>query len=85
MKNPATHTIGRRKTSVARVFLKPGSGVITVNKIPYEEYFGRKTLQMVIRQPLALLKSLEKFDVQVNVCGGGKSGQAGVFHRVFAY
>ena len=84
MKSPATHTIGRRKTAVARAFLKPGTGVITVNKIPYEEYFGRKTLQMVIRQPLAVLESLEKYDVQINVSGGGKSGQAGSVRHAIA-
>lgn len=76
-KSNAIHTIGRRKSSVARVYMKPGSGMITVNGRPYAEYFGRATLQMVVRQPLSLLQQEEKFDLLVNVCGGGPSGQAG--------
>ena len=72
-----THTIGRRKTSVARVFLKPGEGTITVNKKPYKEYFARETLQMVVVQPLKLLEELKNYDIKVTCSGGGKSGQAG--------
>ena len=68
---------GRRKTSVARVFLKKGSGNIVVNGKSLEEYFGRETGRMISRQPLALLDMLESFDIQVNVHGGGESGQAG--------
>ena len=68
---------GRRKESVARVFLRPGKGNIVVNKRPVEDYFGRETLKMVLRQPLELTDSLENFDIFINVHGGGLSGQAG--------
>lgn len=71
------YATGRRKTSVARVWIKPGSGNITVNKKPLDEYFGRETSKMVVRQPLALTENVGKFDITVNVCGGGPSGQAG--------
>ena len=66
---------GRRKVSVARVYLRPGKGEILVNKRPVEDYFGRETLKMVLRQPLELTESLEKFDIFINVQGGGLSGQ----------
>ena len=68
---------GRRKTAVAQVRLKPGSGKITVNKVDVETYFGRETSKMVIRQPLELTNTAERFDIFVNVKGGGASGQAG--------
>ena len=68
---------GRRKSSVARVFLKKGSGKITVNGKDIEQFFGRQTYIMIAKQPLALTDNLETFDVQVNVRGGGESGQAG--------
>ena len=68
---------GRRKSSVARVFLKKGSGKITVNGKDIQQYFGRETSIMIAKQPLALTNNLETFDVQVNVNGGGESGQAG--------
>ena len=68
---------GRRKSSVARVFIKKGTGQITVNGKPVEQYFGRQTSIMIVKQPLALTNNLETFDVQVNVNGGGESGQAG--------
>ncbi|MBV6305418.1 30S ribosomal protein S9 [Candidimonas humi] len=68
---------GRRKTSVARVFLKKGSGRIVVNGKPVDEYFARETGRMVVRQPLELTGHLESFDFKVNVHGGGESGQAG--------
>jgi small subunit ribosomal protein S9 len=68
---------GRRKTSVARVFLKKGSGKIVVNGKPVDEFFARETGRMVVRQPLELTGHLESFDVKVNVHGGGESGQAG--------
>ena len=71
------YATGRRKSSVARVFLKPGSGNIVVNQKSIDEYFGRETSKMVIRQPLELTGNVGKFDVFVNVCGGGPSGQAG--------
>lgn len=68
---------GRRKTSVARVFLKKGTGKITVNGKPVDEFFARETGRMVVRQPLELTGHLESFDFKVNVHGGGESGQAG--------
>lgn len=68
---------GKRKSSVARVWLKPGAGRIVVNNKTLDEYFGRETSKMVVRQPLELTENLGKFDVYVNVCGGGDSGQAG--------
>lgn len=71
------YATGKRKTSIARVWLTPGSGVITVNKRPLDVFFGRETSKMVIRQPLELTDNLGKFDVSVNVIGGGISGQAG--------
>ena len=68
---------GRRKSSVARVFMKPGKGVITVNDKPADEYFSRYTSRMIFRQPLDLTNTLSTFDINVNVIGGGESGQAG--------
>ena len=68
---------GRRKSAVARVFLKAGSGNIVVNGKPANEYFGRETSLMVVRQPLVLTEFTEKFDILVNVSGCGESGQAG--------
>ncbi|MEE4330709.1 MAG: 30S ribosomal protein S9 [Wenzhouxiangella sp.] len=68
---------GRRKTSSARVFLRRGSGAITVNRKPLDEFFGRKTAQMIVRQPLELVELADKFDVNVTVKGGGTTGQAG--------
>ena len=68
---------GRRKTAVARVYLRPGHGRITVNKSPSDAYFHRESIQLVMRQPLALTDTAGDFDVVVNVCGGGKAGQAG--------
>lgn len=84
MKPSGIHTIGRRKTSVARVYLKPGTGTLTVNGKPYEQHFDRETLKMVIRQPLEVLGVIDKFDVYINVCGGGKSGQAGAVRHGIA-
>jgi len=71
------YATGKRKTSIARVWLTPGSGIITVNKRPLDVFFGRETSKMVIRQPLELTDNMGKFDVSVNVVGGGISGQAG--------
>lgn len=68
---------GRRKTSTARVFLRRGSGQITVNRKPLDEFFGRKTAQMIVRQPLELVELTDQFDVNVTVKGGGTTGQAG--------
>ena len=68
---------GRRKTAVARVFIRPGKGAITVNGRPVDEFFSRETGRMVVRQPLELTKTTASFDIVVNVDGGGESGQAG--------
>ena len=68
---------GRRKSSAARVYLKSGSGNITVNKKSIEDYFGRETSRMVVRQPLQTVDVVETFDINVSVSGGGPSGQAG--------
>ncbi len=68
---------GRRKSSVARVFLKKGTGKITVNNKDVQDYFGRETSIMIVKQPLVLTNHVETFDIMVNVHGGGESGQAG--------
>ncbi len=72
---------GRRKTSTARVFMKPGKGEITVNDKPLDTFFGRKTAQMIVRQPLELMQVTDKFDVNVTVKGGGTTGQAGAIRH----
>jgi small subunit ribosomal protein S9 len=71
------YATGKRKTSIARVWMKPGSGEITVNKRTIDEFFGRETSKMMVRQPLELTDNVGKFDIFVNVTGGGISGQAG--------
>ena len=71
------YATGKRKTSIARVWMTPGSGEITVNKRPLDVFFGRETAKMVVRQPLELTENIGKFDIFVNVTGGGMSGQAG--------
>src|SRR5688572_20221963 len=68
---------GRRKSSTARVFLAPGKGSITVNEQPLDEYFGRQTSRMIVRQPLEVANLLDRFDINVAATGGGASGQAG--------
>jgi small subunit ribosomal protein S9 len=75
------YATGKRKTSIARVWMKPGTGVITVNKRPLDEFFGRETSKMVLRQPLELTENMGKFDISVNVAGGGASGQAGAIRH----
>jgi small subunit ribosomal protein S9 len=72
---------GRRKSSVARVYLRPGKGAIIINGRPLDEYFGRKTSRMVVSQALVLVEMTDKFDVKINVCGGGISGQAGAIRH----
>jgi small subunit ribosomal protein S9 len=72
---------GRRKTATARVFLKAGSGAITVNNRPLDEYFGREVARMIVRQPLELTELTEKFDITVTVKGGGAFGQAGAIRH----
>jgi small subunit ribosomal protein S9 len=72
---------GRRKTASARVFLKPGKGAIQVNGRPLDEFFGRKTGRMIVRQPLELVQMVDRFDVDVRVQGGGPTGQAGAIRH----
>lgn len=72
---------GRRKSSTARVYLQRGTGQIVINKKPIDEYFGRETARMIVRQPLELVDLLDKMDVKVNVDGGGNSGQAGAIRH----
>jgi small subunit ribosomal protein S9 len=75
---------GRRKTSKARVFLKPGKGRILINGRPLDEYFGRVTSRMIVRQPLEVVNQLDSLDVSVTVSGGGNTGQAGAIRHGLA-
>ena len=75
---------GRRKKSIARVYLMPGTGNITINKRGLDDYFGLETLKVIVRQPLVLTENLDKFDVLVNVHGGGFTGQAGAIRHGIA-
>ncbi len=81
MASSANLATGRRKSSSARVFMKPGKGAITVNGRPLDEFFGRKTGVMIVRQPLELVKMTERFDINVLVEGGGITGQAGAIRH----
>ncbi len=72
---------GRRKTATARVFLRPGTGSISINNRSLEDFFGRETARMMVRQPLELTENLEKFDVFITVSGGGMTGQAGAIRH----
>ena len=72
---------GRRKKSIARVYLKAGNGNITINKRPIDEYFGLETLKVIVRQPLVATETTDKFDVVVTVRGGGTTGQAGAIRH----
>jgi len=72
---------GRRKTSTARVYLRPGAGEVVVNRKPFDTYFPNETLRMIIRQPLQLTETTTKFDLLINVKGGGPSGQAGAIRH----
>jgi small subunit ribosomal protein S9 len=75
------YSTGRRKTSTARVFLRKGSGDITVNNRPLDQYFGRETARMIVRQPLETTSMTDSFDIKVTVRGGGMSGQAGAIRH----
>jgi small subunit ribosomal protein S9 len=75
------YATGKRKNSIARVWMMPGSGKITINDRPIDQYFGRDVLKMIIRQPFEVTGTLDKFDVLVNVLGGGNSGQAGAIRH----
>lgn len=81
MAQQAFYSTGRRKNASARVYLKPGSGEINVNNKPLDEYFGRVTARMIVRQPLQVVDGLNKFDINVFVAGGGNSGQAGAIRH----
>ena len=78
------HSVGKRKSAVARVWIKPGTGTITVNRKPIEEYVRRETDRILIRQPLTITDNLEKFDISVTVRGGGISGQAGAIRHAIS-
>ena len=73
--------VGRRKVAIARVRMKPGTGTFVVNDRTLDEYFGRETSKMILKQPLELVEQLGKVDISVNVCGGGLSGQAGAIRH----
>jgi small subunit ribosomal protein S9 len=75
------HAVGKRKSAVARVWLKPGTGLITINKKPMDEFIKRETDKLIIRHPLELTDTLNKYDIFVNVRGGGTSGQAGAIRH----
>ena len=81
MANAKFYGTGRRKSSIARVYLVPGTGKITINKKDMDNYFGLDTLKLIVRQPLELTNTADKFDVLVNVHGGGLSGQAGAIRH----
>ena len=81
MANARYYGTGRRKSSVARVYLLPGTGKITINKRDIDDYFGMETLKLIVRQPLELTETTAKFDVLVNVYGGGFTGQAGAIRH----
>ena len=84
MANTKYYGTGRRKSSVARVYLVPGTGKITINKRDIDEYLGLETLKVIVRQPLVATETVDKFDVLVNVKGGGYSGQAGAIRHGIA-
>lgn len=81
MANVKYYGTGRRKSSIARVYLVPGTGKITINKRDMNEYFGLETLKLIVRQPLELTETTDKFDILVNVHGGGFTGQAGAIRH----
>ena len=84
MANAKYYGTGRRKSSVARVYLVPGTGKVTIHKRDMDEYFGLDTLKVIVRQPLAATETADKFDVLVNVRGGGYTGQAGAIRHGIA-
>ncbi|MES1936009.1 30S ribosomal protein S9 [Salinisphaera hydrothermalis] len=84
MATEQSYGTGRRKTASARVFIKPGSGQITVNKKTLDEYFGRPTSRMIVRQALEATESVDRFDINVTVIGGGPNGQAGAIRHGLA-
>ena len=81
MSGAQNYGTGRRKTSTARVFIKPGSGNISINGRSIDQFFGRDTLRMIVRQPLVVANSTDRFDINITVKGGGSSGQAGAIRH----
>ena len=79
-----SHGTGRRKKSIARVYITPGTGKITINKRDIDDYFGLETLKVIVRQPLAATETVDKYDVKVTVKGGGYTGQAGAIRHGIA-
>jgi len=79
-----THEVGKRKSSKARVYVKKGTGIITVNKRPMDDYFTRPTSRLIVQQPLVLTNTVGMYDINVNVSGGGPSGQAGATRHAIA-
>ena len=75
------YSTGRRKSSAARVYIRPGRGSITINRRPLDTYFGRETARMIVRQPLETIDVVDRFDIDVTVAGGGTSGQAGAIRH----
>lgn len=84
LKGGGIQTVGRRKRAIARAYLRPGTGKISVNGLDFGDYLGRETSKMVVMQPLELIEQTDKFDIVVNVNGGGKSGQAGAIRLAIA-
>lgn len=78
------HTVGKRKTAIARIWMKPGKGEIIINKRTMDEYYLRATSKMVIMQPLELTNNVGKYDIRINVIGGGLSGQAGAIRHAIS-
>ena len=78
------HAVGKRKTAIARIWVRPGSGVITINKREMDVYFIRATSKMVVMQPFELTNNVGKWDVGINVCGGGLTGQAGAIRHAIS-
>lgn len=78
------HSVGKRKSAVARIWLKPGTGAITVNNRPIDEYMNREADRLLVKQPLALTDTADKFDIAVTVRGGGISGQAGAIRHAIS-
>jgi small subunit ribosomal protein S9 len=81
MQTTSYYGTGRRKTSTARVFVRPGTGTFTINRVPLDRYFGRETARMIVMQPLELTELVGRFDVTVTVTGGGTTGQAGAIRH----
>ena len=84
MSQDRTHAVGKRKTSIARVWIKPGTGQVSINKREMDDYYLRPTLKMIVMQPFELTETVGKFDVYANVTGGGLAGQAGAIRHAIS-